>query len=87
MSIFRQSNAKGMHLLEIVGLLIHVYTENTAANIPPAPLKVQLHENTKAHLCWCHCVNMIISKLILRDGKIQYHNVHFIVAIHVKCKA
>ena len=56
-----QSNAKGF--LEIVGLLC----------TPPCICKtlqqtypeVQLHENTKANLCWCHCVNTIISKLIL----------------------
>ena len=58
-----QGNAIGMHFLEIVGLLrtclhVHVYTENTSVNIPPAPLKVQLHENTKSNLCWCHCVNL-----------------------------
>ena len=49
-----QSNAKGMHFLEIVGLLrTPPCKENAAANIPPAPLKVQLHENTKSNLCWC----------------------------------
>ena len=34
------------------------HSQNTAANIPPPPLKVQLHENTQVHLCWCQHDNL-----------------------------